>query len=58
MKKEQIQGVIEEGEGKIKEITGKIIGNKELEEKGNIQKNIGKVKAACGDLKDSLEDNN
>ena len=57
MKKEQIQGIIEEGEGKIKEVTGKLIGNKALEEKGKIQKNIGKVKAACGDLKDSLDDN-
>ncbi len=38
MKKEQIMGKIEEGKGKIKEVTGKILGNTELEAKGKPKK--------------------
>ena len=55
MDKNQVKGRIKEAEGKAKEITGKIVGNKRLEEKGKAQKTVGKVQAGYGDLKDDLK---
>jgi uncharacterized protein YjbJ (UPF0337 family) len=49
--KDQIQGRSEEAKGKIKETVGKVVGNKNLEMKGNIQKNVGAVQASVGDAK-------
>ncbi|WP_295449951.1 CsbD family protein [uncultured Thiodictyon sp.] len=49
MNKEQVTGRVEEVKGKIKEVAGHVVGNKELEEKGAIQKNAGKVLADLGD---------
>ena len=37
--KDQVEGRVEEGKGKVKEVTGKILGNKSMEVEGNIQKN-------------------
>jgi uncharacterized protein YjbJ (UPF0337 family) len=31
------------------------VGNKDLEIKGNIQKNVGSVQASAGDAKDNIE---
>ena len=55
MNKDQVKGRIEEVKGKIKEVAGKITDDKNLEAKGNIQKNIGKAKASFGDLKNDLK---
>lgn len=55
MNKDQAKGRIKESEGKIKEVTGKVVGNKTLEEKGRFQKNIGKVQTGYGDLKKDLK---
>ena len=55
MDKNQVKGRIKEAEGKAKEITGKIVGNKSLEAKGKVQKIVGKVQAAYGDLKNDLK---
>ena len=50
--KDQVQGRIEEAQGKVKEVVGKAVGNKDLEVKGNIQKNVGAVQASIGDAKE------
>jgi len=42
-------------DGNVKEAAGKIVGNKNLEAKGKVQKAVGKVQAAFGDLKDDLK---
>ena len=55
MDKNQVKGRIKEAEGKAKEITGKIVGNKSLEEKGKVQKTVGKVQAGYGDLKNDIK---
>jgi uncharacterized protein YjbJ (UPF0337 family) len=47
--KVQVKGRAEEVVGKVKEVVGKAVGNKELEVKGNIQKNTGAVQASLGD---------
>jgi uncharacterized protein YjbJ (UPF0337 family) len=56
MNKDQTQGRIDEAKGKVKEVTGKLVGNDELELKGKIQKSGGKVQATYGDLKQDLKD--
>ena len=55
MNKEQVKGRVEEAKGKVKEVAGHLVGNKELEEKGNIQKNVGKARAGVGDLADDIK---
>jgi uncharacterized protein YjbJ (UPF0337 family) len=52
MNKDRVKGRIKEAEGKVKEVTGNIVGNKRLEEKGKLQKAVGKVQAGYGDLRD------
>jgi uncharacterized protein YjbJ (UPF0337 family) len=53
--KDQVQGRAEEAQGKVKEVVGKVVGNKDLEVKGNIQKNVGAVQAAVGDVKEDVK---
>jgi len=55
MNKDQVKGRIEEAKGKVKEIIGKVLGNKEVEVKGTAQKNIGKAQADGGDLKEDIK---
>ncbi len=57
MNKKQVSGRIEEAKGKVKEVTGKIVGNENLEDRGNIQKNVGKIHAKVGDLEADLKKN-
>jgi uncharacterized protein YjbJ (UPF0337 family) len=53
--KDQVQGRAEEAQGKVKEVVGKVVGNKDLEVKGNIQKNGGAVQASVGNAKEDIE---
>lgn len=53
--KDQVQGRAEEAQGKVKEVVGKVVGNKDLEVKGNIQKNSGAVQASVGNGKEDIE---
>ena len=55
MNKDQVKGRIEEAKGKAKEVVGKVVGNKELEQKGQIQTGVGKVEAGYGDLKHDVK---
>ncbi len=54
--KDQIMGRVEEAKGAVKEATGKLVGDETLEAKGNIQKNLGKVEAKFGDVKQDVKD--
>jgi len=54
MNKDQINGHTNEVKGKVKEIVGKMTGEKNLEIKGTIQKSVGSVEAAVGDAKADL----
>jgi uncharacterized protein YjbJ (UPF0337 family) len=56
MNKDQVTGRVEETKGSIKEGTGKVVGDKTLQAKGNIQKNLGKVQAKFGDVEQDAED--
>jgi len=55
MDKNQVTGRLNEAKGKIKEETGKVFGNKNLENKGNIEKNVGKAQAKYGDIKSDIK---
>jgi uncharacterized protein YjbJ (UPF0337 family) len=54
--KDQIKGRVDEAKGTVKEAVGKLVGNETLEAKGNIQKNLGKVEAKVGDIKQDVKD--
>jgi uncharacterized protein YjbJ (UPF0337 family) len=54
--KDQIKGRVNEAEGKIKELTGKLVGNESLEAKGAAQKIVGKAQAKFGDVKKAVKD--
>jgi uncharacterized protein YjbJ (UPF0337 family) len=51
-----LKGRFEEPKGGVKEATGKLMGDKKLEAKGNIQKNVGEVQETVGDLEESIKD--
>jgi uncharacterized protein YjbJ (UPF0337 family) len=53
--KDQVKGRVNEAEGKIKEVAGKLVGNVTLEAKGKIQKNLGKAQAAIGNVKQDVK---
>ena len=55
MNRDQMKGRIKETKGKAQQVAGNIVGNKRLEEKGRMQKNLGKVQAAYGDAKNDLK---
>ena len=52
--KDQVEGRTDEAQGKVKEVIGKVVGNKKLEVKGNVQKNVGAIQASIGDAKEDI----
>lgn len=56
MNKDQTTGRANQVKGKVKEIAGDLVGNKELEVKGKVQNTQGKVQAAYGDAKEDIKD--
>jgi len=55
MNKDQVKGRLKAVEGTVKEVTGKIVGNKSLEEKGKVEKVVGKVQSGYGDIKEDIK---
>jgi uncharacterized protein YjbJ (UPF0337 family) len=55
MDTKHVKGHLKEAEGKIKEVTGKLVGNERLEEKVKAEKIAGKHEAARADLKDDIK---
>ena len=55
MNKNQTEGRIDQATGKVKEIAGKITGNKSLEQKGKLQNIGGHVQASLGNLQDDIK---
>ena len=55
MNEDQVRGRIKEVKGEVRNVAGKIVGNKKLERKGKIQNVSGKIQAGYGDLKDDLK---
>ncbi len=55
MNKDQVKGRYEESKGKVKEIAGSLVGNKDLELEGKVQNTGGKIQAGYGDLKEDVK---
>jgi uncharacterized protein YjbJ (UPF0337 family) len=56
MNKDQVKGRVNEAEGKIKEVAGRLVGNEHLEAKGKVQKVLGEAQAKFGDVKKDIKD--
>ena len=54
MDKDRIKGSAEQAKGTVKEVAGKILGDKKLEAEGQTEKAVGQVQNAIGGLKDTL----
>jgi uncharacterized protein YjbJ (UPF0337 family) len=52
----QLRGRTTELKGKINEIVGKIMGNRQLQARGRFQGVIGKTQAAVGDAVHKVQD--
>ena len=51
MNKDQVKGHVEEAKGNVKEVTGKLLDNDDMELEGNLQKTLVKSKQALVILK-------
>ena len=56
MNNDQVKGRIDQAVGKIKEETGDLLNDKQLEEKGRAEKTGGKVQAEYGNVKENVKD--
>jgi uncharacterized protein YjbJ (UPF0337 family) len=55
MNRDQSKGRIQAANGKAREAIGRIKGNEGLEQKGKIQKDLGRAQAAYGDLQEKIK---
>jgi len=54
MNKKQIKGRVKAVQGRIKEATGMLVGNKAMEKKGTAEKNAADKKVLYEDLKEDV----
>ena len=54
MNKKQIKSRVKAVEGRVKEMTGKLVGDKSMEKKGTAEKNAAKKKVLYEDLKEDV----
>jgi len=52
--KDKLKGSFHEAKGKVKELAGRSTNNRELEAKGTVEKNAGKVQKKIGQIKTVL----
>lgn len=53
--KDQVRGRMKEAKGKIKKVTGKLLGDKTLQAKGKLQNTLGMAQAKFGDVKQRVK---
>jgi uncharacterized protein YjbJ (UPF0337 family) len=53
--KDKIEGTLHEAKGKVKEETGKAVGNPDLQDRGTGEKVAGKVQKKVGDVEKVFE---
>jgi uncharacterized protein YjbJ (UPF0337 family) len=56
MEKEHVTGAAEKAIGKVKEVTGHVVGNKKLENEGKLDQIKGSVHNAIGNTKEAGRD--
>jgi len=54
-KKDKVEGTVLRTKGKIKEIVGKAVGDKDLEAEGKVENLKGKVQKKIGEIKEVVE---
>ena len=54
--RDKARNAAQQAKGRVKEKTGKVIGNKKLEIEGELEKTGGKAQADFGDLKEDVKD--
>ena len=54
MNKKQLKGRVNAVKGRVKEATGKLVGNKALEKKGTAERNAAEKKVLYEDLKEDV----
>jgi uncharacterized protein YjbJ (UPF0337 family) len=52
--KDRVEGSLEQGKGKVKEVIGKVTGDTKLEGEGKADQVKGKIQNAIGGVKDTL----
>jgi uncharacterized protein YjbJ (UPF0337 family) len=55
MNKDQVKGRVEEAKGSVKETTGKVVGNPNLQTEGSVDKAAGRAQATYGDAKEQIK---
>lgn len=55
MNNDQIKGRAQDAKGKIKEATGKAIGNDRMRSQGQMDQATGKVQSQVGDAKEAVK---
>lgn len=53
--KDQVKGRTATTKGGLKEAAGRLTGDRKLEVRGNLQKNVGKLRAKYGDAKQGMK---
>lgn len=56
MNQDQVKGRLEDAKGKVKETTGKVVGNEKLKTEGQVDQVAGKTQATYGDSKEKAKD--
>jgi uncharacterized protein YjbJ (UPF0337 family) len=56
MDKDRIEGMAQQGKGKIKETAGKMLGDEKLKAEGKMDKVEGKIRNTVGGMKDAIRD--
>jgi uncharacterized protein YjbJ (UPF0337 family) len=54
MDREHVKGVADKAKGAIKDVAGKVTGDKELQNEGKLDKAKGDLHKAAGDVKDAF----
>ena len=57
MNEDQVKGRAKKSKGKVRQKADESFGNESLQEKGRPAKNIGKARAAYGDVKQNIRKN-
>lgn len=56
MNKDQVKGRAKQAKGKMEEVAGKALDDKNLEKSGALKKTLGKARSDFGDFKADLKD--
>lgn len=56
MDKDRVEGMAQQGKGKMKETAGKVLGDEKLKTEGKLDKAEGKIRNTVGGMKDAIRD--